>query len=365
MENARPALNWGTDLTLQKTKYIQVWRGDLVLRARASAPGRARRRRGAPRASGSRAAPSRRSSPAPAGRTDPVRRRAGPRARGGRSAGGARGRGLRRGFGRREGRRVTPPEGESALETARAPPRARLVGTRAGGWGLCVPRPASPPPSRVPGRAALSRPRPRQGPSPGKPLAPSSSPPTSKPRLAPRHSACAHSACSPVFPAHLQAPPASEAFCLRAFCLLSRLPRLPPSPAHLQGILLARILLTLPSSPPTSKRAFCLQGPDRRAHPQPWHPHTHPISMGTGRPGPRRSRRGPDPAASAARSRADWAAAGGTGDRRVHGRQNFRASRPVSGPPCGIRTERNSVSLRSVRASARPGGTGSPRPAAG
>ena len=176
-----------------------------MLRARASAPGRARRRRGAPRASGSRAAPSRRSSPAPAGRTGPVRRRAVPRARGGRSAGGARGRGLRRGFGRREGRRVTPPEGESALETARAPPRARLVGTRAGGWGLCVPRPASPPPSRVPGRAALSRPRPRQGPSPGKPLAPSSSPPTSKPRLAPRHSACAHSACSPVFPAYLQA----------------------------------------------------------------------------------------------------------------------------------------------------------------
>ena len=114
--------------------------------------------------------------------------------------------------------------------------------------------------------------------------------------------------------------------------LLPPLPRLSPSPACLQGILLARILLALPSSPPTSKRAFCLQGPYRRAHPQPWHPHTHPISMGTGRPGPRRSRRGPDSAASAARSRADWAAVGETGDRRVHGRQIFRASRRGFGP---------------------------------
>ena len=284
MENARPALNWGTDLTLQKTKYIQVWRGDLVLRARASAPGRARRRRGAPRASGSRAAPSRRSSPAPAGRTGPVRRRAVPRARGGRSAGGARGRGLRRGFGRREGRRVTPPEGESALETARAPPRARLVGTRAGGWGLCVPRPASPPPSRVPGRAALSRPRPRQGPSPGKPLAPSSSPPTSKPRRPPRHSACAHSACSPVFPS-----------------------------AH---------------SASSDRTGGLFRNPET--------PHQKTKINEDKQPG--------------ARALA------------------VRFSEPrdaVSGPRCGIRTEWNSVLLRSVRASARPGGTRSPRPAAG
>ena len=247
-----------------------------MLRARASAPGRARRRRGAPRASGSRAAPSRRSSPAPAGRTGPVRRRAVPRARGGRSAGGARGRGLRRVFGRREGRRVTPPEGDSALETARAPPRARLVGTRAGGWGLCVPRPASPPPSRVPGRAALSRPRPRQGPSPGKPLAPSSSPPTSKPRRPPRHSACAHSACSPVFPS-----------------------------AHSASSDRTGGLFRNPETPHQKTKINEDKQPGARAL------GGHGVAEG----------RGP--------SRADWAAAGGT---CVNGRQIFRASRRGFGP---------------------------------
>ena len=240
------------------------------------------------------------------------------------------------------------------------------MGTRAGagGWGLYPGRRARPrlaslaePPSPAHGPARALRPGspllpplPRLPPSPAWLrgillarilLALPSSPPTSKPRLPPRRSACAHSACSPVFPAYLQAPPTSKAFCLPVFCLLSRLPRLPPSALSASRDRTGGLIRN-PGTPTHTPfrwaQAVRALGGHGVARTQP------PRPRGRGPTGPR------------------------LGKPVIGASMAVRFSGPrdaVSGPPCGIRTERNSVSLRSVRASARPGGTRSPRPAAG